>query len=143
MSENEWEKQLKLTWNFNTTKKVISFLDNNSIIPNANHRSSYISISSDEEERSSLTNSSVNLDDASDDNVDLSLEIDGMYISFTIFLGSSKHYCTVYRCGFFSPALNLNDNHREKRKSQSSVTDSLHSSVIPETDSEDSLSEIW
>ncbi|XP_028404716.1 myosin heavy chain, striated muscle-like [Dendronephthya gigantea] len=93
-------------------RKSESFLDNENI-PNAHHRNSYVSISSDEEERSSLTNSSVDLD-ASDDNVDLSLEID---------------------------ELNLNDN-RQKRKSQSSGTDSLHSSLNPLTDSEDSFSEI-
>ncbi len=57
----------------NFLNNFVCGLDNNDINPKV--KDSYISISSDEDEINSLTNSSVNLD-ASDDG-ELSLEIDG------------------------------------------------------------------
>ena len=96
---------------FSTRRKTSSFLDKNDINPKV--KDSYISISSDEDERSSLTNSSINLD-ASDDG-DLSLAI---------------------------VELNLNGKDRQRTKSQSSGPDLLHSSLNSLTGSEDSFSEI-
>ena len=96
---------------FSTSRKSNSFLDNHDINPKV--KDSYISISSDEDERNSLTNSSINLD-ASDDG-DLSLAVD---------------------------ELNLDGKDRLRRKSQSSGSDLLHSPLNSLTGSDDSLSEI-
>ena len=96
---------------FSTSRKSNSFLDNHDINPKV--KDSYISISSDEDERNSLTNSSINLD-ASDDG-DLLLAVD---------------------------ELNLDGKDRLRTKSQSSGSDLLHSPLNSLTGSDDSLSEI-
>lgn len=93
-----------------TSRRSNSFLDDD-MNPKVKH--SYISISSDEDERHSLTNSSVNLD--ASDHGDSSLETD---------------------------ELNLDSSDRQRKKSQSSGSDLLHSSLNSLTGSSDSLSEI-
>ncbi|CAB3991749.1 Hypothetical predicted protein [Paramuricea clavata] len=97
---------------FSTSRKSNSFLDND-MNPKVKH--SYISISSDEDERHSFTNSN------SSDNLDASDHGDSS-------LGFNE--------------LNLDGSDRQREKSQSSGSDLLHSSLNSLTGSEDSLSEI-